>query len=100
MIDRFHLSGLLSRAVATPLGRKLMYTWHLRPLFDLKMIEERHNAVEMFLHPDHQHNGSEIRRAMRQVGNVLAYCQRIFRGREGPSDWRRLLEVSHLQKAR
>jgi len=87
-------SGILGDQMSTPLGRKLLHTWHLRPLLDIGEIEQRHNAVELFSNPNHQHIAAHMRRAMKGVGNVKVFCNAILRGRSKPRDWKGLLHVS------
>ena len=89
-------TGILAQTIATPLGRKLLHTWHLRPLLDIRQIEERHDAVELFSNPNHQDDSDLMRRAMKSVGNATKHCTQILRGRGKPSDWRALVDVSEL----
>jgi DNA mismatch repair protein MSH5 len=79
---------------STPLGRKLLHTWHLRPLLDLVAINERHNAVAAFSSTDHQFQAKLMRGAMKKVGNIARVCTSLRRGRAQLRDWRALVDVS------
>ncbi len=85
---------MLSQTIATSLGRKLLHTWHLRPLLNIQQIEQRHDAVDMLTYPDQQHDAERMRKTMKSVGNVITFSRSILRGKGKLSDWRRLLEVS------
>jgi len=76
------------------MGRKLLQTWHLRPLLDIREIEARHDAVEMFSQTDNRFRAQQLRDSMKGIRNVAQACTRIRRGSGGPKDWRDLIEVS------
>ena len=74
------LSGMLNLTV-TPLGKKLLYSWMLRPLLDFDRIAERHNAVDLFAHPDFCHQVADLCRSLKTIKNVNVFCSKISRGR-------------------
>ncbi|GFZ44458.1 LOW QUALITY PROTEIN: hypothetical protein JCM24511_02180 [Saitozyma sp. JCM 24511] len=86
------LFGILDTC-STPLGRKLLHTWHLRPLLDLVAINERHNAVAAFSSTDHQFQAKLMRGTMKKVGNIARVCTSLRRGRAQLRDWRALVDA-------
>jgi DNA mismatch repair ATPase MutS len=84
--------GLLNTCVTQP-GKKLLHTWHLRPLTDLGQIAARHDAIDMLLFPANQFPVESMRRAMKQVGNVSHLCMKIRKNRASWRDWKKLMDV-------
>jgi DNA mismatch repair protein MSH5 len=75
-----------------------MHTWHLRPLLDLREIADRHDAIDLFNHPDNQFASSEIIRLLKHVCNMSTLLGKIKRGAYRWSDWKRLMDVSCLSR--
>ncbi|WWD22617.1 hypothetical protein CI109_107110 [Kwoniella shandongensis] len=83
--------GLLNTAV-TPLGRKLLHSWHLRPLVDIDEITARHDAVELLAASENSHIVDSIRRSMKMIRNVPARCTKIRNGNGGYQEWKCLVD--------
>lgn len=86
------MTGLLNTCV-TPMGKKLLHTWHLRPLTDIGAIAARHDAIDMLVFPANQFPVDYMRRAMKQIGNVGGICMKIRKNRGTWRDWRRIMDV-------
>ena len=46
--EGFSVFGLMNKCVS-PMGRRLLKLWFLRPIINLAVIEERHTAISSFL---------------------------------------------------
>jgi DNA mismatch repair protein MSH5 len=77
------------------MGKKLLHTWHLRPLTDIGAIAARHDAIDMLVFPGHQFPVEHMRRAMKQVGNVGGICMKIRKNRGTWRDWKRIMDVRY-----
>jgi DNA mismatch repair ATPase MutS len=75
------------------MGKKLLHTWHLRPLTDIGAIAARHDAIDMLVFPGNQFPVEQMRRAMKQVGNVGGICMKIRKNRGTWRDWRKIMDV-------
>ncbi|KIR53753.1 DNA mismatch repair protein MSH5 [Cryptococcus gattii Ru294] len=80
-------------STVTPLGKKLLHTWHLRPLLDLAEISTRHNAVEFFSSAENAHFMASLRKAMKGVRNVPAHCTKLQTGRGSYAEWKCLVDA-------
>lgn len=89
------IAGLLNTCV-TALGKKLMHTWHLRPLTNIDEISARHDSIDMLNYPDNQYSVDSVRRALKQVANVGFLLAKIRRSNVTWRDWAKLLDVSVL----
>ncbi|OCF34563.1 hypothetical protein I316_03604 [Kwoniella heveanensis BCC8398] len=103
--------GLLNRTV-TPLGRKLMHTWHLRPLLNLSDITARHDAVSLFSSPDVIPITHDLRKELKKIKNLDTIFTKLRDGSGKYSEWAGLrnsltaletikdtaASVTHLQK--
>ncbi|WVQ94393.1 hypothetical protein IAU59_001472 [Kwoniella sp. CBS 9459] len=78
--------GLLNRAV-TPLGKKLMHTWHLRPLLNLSDIAARHDAVALFSSPDVIPVTFEIRQELQKIKNLASIFTKVRDGSGKYNEW-------------
>jgi len=78
------------------MGKKLLHTWHLRPLTDIGAIAARHDAIDMLVFPGNQSPVEHMRRAMKQVGNVGGICMKIRKNRGTWRDWRKIMDVRSL----
>ncbi|EIW73074.1 hypothetical protein TREMEDRAFT_26100, partial [Tremella mesenterica DSM 1558] len=78
----------------TPLGKKLLHTWFLRPLVDMDEIVVRHDAVAYFRTPAGYDLSKEIKKFMRRIKNVPKLCTDIARssGRANFHVWRGIAE--------
>lgn len=86
-------SGVINTTV-TPLGRKLFHTWLLRPLINLDRINERLDAVQLLSSRDYVQPRKSIKRELKNIKNVVVFCQKIKSGRASWKDWQGLVEVS------
>jgi DNA mismatch repair protein MSH5 len=75
------------------MGKKLLHTWHLRPLTGIGAIAARHDAIDMLVFPGNQFPVEHMRRAMKQVGNVGGICMKIRKNRGTWRDWRKIMDV-------
>ncbi|ORY26954.1 putative meiotic recombination-related protein, partial [Naematelia encephala] len=82
----------INNSCVTPIGRKLLHTWHLRPLTHLKAIKERHDAVGLFSSTEYQHAGQQLIRSMKKIGNISGWCNNIRRGKAKVTDWKGMIE--------
>lgn len=89
--------GLLNTCV-TYLGKKLLHTWHLRPLMDIAEISARHDAVEMLNYPANIYAIEPIKRSMKKIVNVSHLCNKIKRSQATWRDWQSLVEVCLNQR--
>ncbi|RXK37395.1 hypothetical protein M231_05382 [Tremella mesenterica] len=78
----------------TPLGKKLLHTWFLRPLVDMDEIVVRHDAVAYFCTPAGYDLSKEIKKFMRRIKNVPKLCTDVARssGRASFHVWRGIAE--------
>lgn len=88
-------TGKLDSTV-TPLGKKLLHTWHLRPLLDLSEISARHDAVEFFSSAENAPIMTSLRKTMKGVRNVPAHCTKLQTGRGSYVEWKCLVDVSDV----
>lgn len=86
------LFGIMNKC-KTPVGKKLMREWFLRPLLDQEMIFERHQAVSYFLRPTNREftqtvlrNLAKFKDLPRILGRIRSICASV-------SDWCSLFEV-------
>ncbi|ODN73698.1 hypothetical protein L202_07243 [Cryptococcus amylolentus CBS 6039] len=84
--------GKLDSSV-TPLGRKLLHTWHLRPLLSLDEIAHRHDAVALFSATENEYVVSSLRKIMKGVRNVPARVTRLQSGRGSYVEWKCLVDA-------
>ncbi|WVF66781.1 hypothetical protein IAT40_001523 [Kwoniella sp. CBS 6097] len=78
--------GLLNKAV-TPLGKKLMHTWHLRPLLDLGEIAARHDAVSLFSSPEIMPVTHGLRKELKKMKNLANVLSRLRDGSAKYNEW-------------
>lgn len=83
-------------STVTPLGKKLLHTWHLRPLLGLAEICTRHDAVEFFSSAENAHFMTSLRKTMKGVRNVPAHCTKLQTGRGSYAEWKCLVDVSDV----
>ena len=74
MHSRAHKEGLSLFGVLdttlTPLGRRLLRTWLLRPSADPKILQTRHEAVALFVRPENEGVISQVRNCLKNVTNI------------------------------
>nr|KIR86655.1 DNA mismatch repair protein MSH5 [Cryptococcus tetragattii IND107] len=80
-------------STVTPLGKKLLHTWHLRPLLDLAEISTRHDAVGFFSSAENAHFMTSLRKTMKGVRNVPAHCTKLQTGRGSYAEWKCLVDA-------
>ncbi|OXC87107.1 DNA mismatch repair protein MSH5 [Cryptococcus neoformans] len=80
-------------STVTPLGKKLLHTWHLRPLLDLSEISARHDAVQFFSSTENAPFTTSLRKIMKGVRNVPAHCTKLQTGRGGYVEWKCLVDA-------
>ncbi|KAI9637308.1 putative meiotic recombination-related protein [Dioszegia hungarica] len=85
------LFGLLNTCV-TPSGKRLLHTWHLRPLLSLPVIRARHAAVSFFSYIDNQHTADISRTHLKKFGNVNRVMNLLRRGRGQVAHWKILAD--------
>jgi DNA mismatch repair protein MutS len=81
------LFEVLDRAV-TPMGSRMLKKWILRPLYNKKSIEERHDAVEVLV-DDHALK-TELRVALKSLGDLERIVGRIALRRAHLHDYQAL----------
>lgn len=86
-------------STVTPLGKKLLHTWHLRPLLDLCEISARHDAVQFFSSTENAPFTTSLRKIMKGVRNVPAHCTKLQTGRGGYVEWKCLVDVSDVMNS-
>ncbi|GAA6004146.1 hypothetical protein JCM10207_002453 [Rhodosporidiobolus poonsookiae] len=86
------LFGIVNLA-RTPLGRKLLKQWFIRPSLELDVIEGRHLAVECFLHSENQHVFDAIQSLFRRIKDTSRTLKTLASGRGGIKEWQTIWEV-------
>nr|XP_019013939.1 uncharacterized protein I206_00016 [Kwoniella pini CBS 10737]OCF52720.1 hypothetical protein I206_00016 [Kwoniella pini CBS 10737] len=81
------IHGLLNTCI-TPLGKKLMHTWHLRPLVDLLEIQARHEAVGLFSTRLNSGSVDVLCRTMKRIKNLPYLFWKLRYGTAKFHDWR------------
>ncbi|KAI9001871.1 muts domain V-domain-containing protein [Hyaloraphidium curvatum] len=87
------LFGLLDTTL-TPLGKRLLRSWFLKPSADPKVLQGRHDAVAMFVRPEYEHTADQIRTALKQVGNIRRVVQNL-RVQPTSADFQSLLKFAY-----
>jgi DNA mismatch repair protein MutS len=85
--DALDLMSWLSRAV-TPMGRRTLRHWILRPLKDTAVIDARHEAVERWAARPRERE--QLRDRVRHIGDVERWVARLSLGVGAPRDLVRL----------
>ena len=74
-----------------------MHAWHLRPLANIDLINERHDTVEVFSFVSNQDACADMTKALRHIRNIPIHLKRLSRGRGGHKEWRALVDVSCIE---
>ncbi|KAK1921135.1 muts domain V-domain-containing protein [Papiliotrema laurentii] len=83
----------LLRSTVTPLGHKLLHTWHLRPLVNFDLIKARHDLVEIFSSGLNRDACDRMTKAMKRIKNIPVHTKRLRRGRGGIKEWRAVVDA-------
>ena len=89
------LTPALLNTTVTPLGRKLLHTWLLRPLISIPRIKERHDAVEAFSATEHAQLRKLVKKELKGVKNPVKFLHMIKSGRASYCHWKDLVDVSY-----
>lgn len=88
------LTAALLNTTETPLGRKLLHTWLLRPLINIPRIKDRHDAVEALSATEHSQLRKLVKKELKGVKNPLKFLRMIKSGRASWRHWKDLVDVS------
>lgn len=94
-MDVLKLTPALLNTTVTPLGRKLLHTWLLRPLISIPRIKERHDAVEAFSATEHAQLRKLVKKELKGVKNPVKFLHMIKSGRASYRHWKDLVDVSY-----
>ena len=87
------LFGLLNKC-KTPVGKKLLKQWFLRPIIDMDIITKRQNATSHFLLPDNLDMVNGLKKNLPKFKDVPRILSRIRAVTASVNDWCHLFEVS------
>ncbi|WWC57496.1 uncharacterized protein I303_100028 [Kwoniella dejecticola CBS 10117] len=85
------IHGLLDTCV-TPLGKKMLHTWLLRPLASLKQIQARHEAVALFSARINNLTAEILCRIMKRIRNLPNLFWKLRHGTARYQDWKAIRE--------
>lgn len=93
-LSSLQLTAALLNTTVTPLGRKLLHTWLLRPLINIPRIKERHDAVEAFCATEQSQLRKLVNKELKGVKNPVKFLHMIKSGRASYRHWKDLVDVS------
>ncbi|XP_022151299.1 DNA mismatch repair protein MSH5 [Momordica charantia] len=89
--EGFSVFGMMNKCV-TPMGRRLLRNWFLRPLLDLENLNKRLNAISFFL------SSNELMHSLRETLKIVKDIPHILKKFNSPSstyssgDWTAFLK--------
>ncbi|CAK9321791.1 unnamed protein product [Citrullus colocynthis] len=89
--EGFSVFGMMNKCV-TPMGRRLLRNWFLRPLLDLEILNKRLNAISFFISSD------ELMHSLRETLKIVKDIPHILKKFNSPSstyssgDWTAFLK--------
>ncbi|KAJ3219469.1 MutS protein msh5 [Dinochytrium kinnereticum] len=86
------LFGILNRTL-TPNGSLLLKNWFLRPSMDVRVINNRLDTIEFFLHPQHQAMVLELRGCLQNIKNIPKILHHM-KTRTTLLEWQAVLKFS------
>ncbi|XP_078658061.1 mutS protein homolog 5-like isoform X1 [Branchiostoma floridae x Branchiostoma belcheri] len=88
------LFGIMNRTKSI-LGSRMMRLWFQRPLQDLVVLQQRHDAVEFFTSPSHMEVTSSLQDSLKHMKNVNRVLARMRSGQASVGDWQALYKTAY-----
>lgn len=86
------LFGILNRC-KSQIGSKLLRNWFLRPLRDLTILEQRHNAIAYLMSGSHIEIVHNLEGCLKQIRNVSRILSRMMQSQASIADWQALYKT-------
>lgn len=80
--------GLFHRFARTSQGRSQLRRYFLRPSLDINIINERLQAVSVFVRPDNENILQELTKSLKSIGNMRVVLLNLKKGASGSTEGR------------